>query len=110
MALCAGAPFGVFAIIYGLYTSQMFVAWVSAIVVILCMEGRVQCGVRMHHTALFWTHLASAVPFLTILSFLTFSTVSETVYAFFIPTFVVMVLSGAILWYQGLRAFLKDQH
>jgi len=80
------------------------VALVFALLIVLCMEGRVQLMGRLPRTLLFWFHLACAVPFILILIVIAFwyqSSLLEFIDALF---FLGMVASATVLWHQGLKS------
>lgn len=78
-------------------------AWVFALVTVGSMEGRVQSGGRVPHDWIFWTHIVSAVPFLVGLSVLAYANQSVHWIIGTLFFFVGMSLSGAVLWYRGLK-------
>jgi hypothetical protein len=105
--LSAIAPPGVFFILYGLATSQLLLAWIATIIVILCMRGRVQFGDRVPHQTLFWIHLSSSIIFLAWISYLTFISRSVQADLAALAFFAIPLSTGAILWWRGVRAILK---
>lgn len=107
MGLSMIAPPDVLFILYGLATSQLVLAWIATVVVLLCMKGRVQFGDRLPHQKLFWIHLSSSIIFLIVLSCLIFIPHSSRLDLAALAFFAIPLSTGAILWWRGVRIILE---
>ena len=87
-----------------LIAGEFRLAWICALIIILCAEARVQVGERLPHTALFWIHLLSAVPFFLLLTALAFFAQYEWLEIAVGVFGIVAFCTGAILWSRGVQA------
>jgi|GEM_PF-1743823 len=103
MALSALGPLFALALAIAFTLNHFKIALVFALLIVLCMEGRVQLMGRVQRTGLFWFHLACAVPFVLILIVIAFwheSPALEFIDALF---FLGMIATATMLWHRGLR-------
>ncbi len=107
LGLSVIAPPGVLFILYGLATSQLVLAWIATVVVLLCMKGRVQFGDRLPHKVLFWIHVSSSIIFLILLSCLVLIWHSSWLDLAALAFFSIPLSTGAILWSRGVQQLLE---
>lgn len=84
-------------------TSAFLLAWVCAVVIILCAKARAQTGERVARTPLFWTHLSAAIPFFFGMTALAFWTHPLSLVVVTAILCLIVLGTGSVLWYRGLK-------
>ena len=108
--VCLIALIAVIALWYAFFSGHFVATWVCGVIIVLCMEGRVQIGGRIQHDRVFWIHLGTAVPFFVALSLLAFVDHGRAVRAVTAILFIATFIPGAMLWYRGLHALSNQEH
>jgi hypothetical protein len=81
----------------------------SFCIIALCIETRVRMGYRLPRGPLFWVHLPCAVVFFVFLGALAFIQLPRIVGFFELGLFLIVLGTGAVLFYRGLNATLSSR-
>lgn len=102
--LLSGVAIAAAVFLVGAFLMERFLlAWIFGVVIVLCMEGRVQVGKRTARGALFWAHLLFATLFFGGLTTLAFGVVYGWLKIATLALFWLTILTVLPLWYRGVR-------